>query len=47
MTRSIIRCGFKGRGQLPLFMIWREYQNDKGDVYDAYVIFNSMNWIGF
>jgi hypothetical protein len=39
------RFGFKGKHQLPLFMIWDEYWED-GKVVFARVVFNSMNWIG-
>lgn len=42
----MIRFGFRSRAQLPLFMVWREYRDDNGNVNHATVIFNSMNWIG-
>jgi hypothetical protein len=35
---SRIRFGFKGKNQLPWFMIWREYWVD-GDVVFARVLF--------
>ena len=41
-----IRFGFKGKNQKPLFMIWVE-QWCGNEVYNAYVIFNSKNVIGF
>lgn len=40
-----VRFAFKSKTQLPLFMIWREFWVD-GEVVYAYVLFNSMNWIG-
>jgi hypothetical protein len=43
--RTTIRFGFKGRRQLPLFMVWREYW-ERGEVIHAAVLFNSMDWIG-
>jgi hypothetical protein len=33
-----IRCGFKGKTQLPLFMVWREYRL-RGEVVYAEVLF--------
>ncbi len=45
-TMTKIRFGFKGRDQLPLFMVWREYIED-GEVFFAKVLFNSRDWIGF
>ncbi len=46
MAKSKIRFGFKGKNQLPLFMIWREFYDEFGDVEFAKVIFNSWRWIG-
>jgi hypothetical protein len=41
-----LRYGFKNKKrQLPLFMIWKEEWYD-GEVVYAWVVFNSMNWIG-
>lgn len=40
-----LRFGFKGKNQLPLFMVWKEWWED-GDVVYAKVLFNSMRWIG-
>lgn len=42
MDETHIRFGFKGRNQLPLFMVWREYLHD-GECLYASVIFNSGN----
>jgi hypothetical protein len=40
-----LRFGFKGKKQLPLFMIWEEdFVND--ELVFARVIFNSQYWIG-
>lgn len=41
-----VRCGFKGKNQLPLFMIWVEDRR-WGHVEYARVVFNSRDWIGF
>lgn len=40
------RIGFKGRNQLPWFMIWvEEWESmDDNTVLHAWVIFNSMDW---
>jgi len=46
MTKTIRRWGFKGKNQIPLFMIWDEYW-DEGEVTYARVVFNSRDWIGF
>lgn len=40
--KTVIRVGFKGRNQLPLLMIWREYWYG-GEVVGGDVIFNTMN----
>lgn len=42
------RIGFKGRYQLPLFMVWVEYYEQDSDNEPSFarVVFNSMNWIG-
>jgi hypothetical protein len=34
-----IRFGFRGKNQLPLFMLWREYLDETGEVFYAAVIF--------
>ncbi|MDR7856038.1 hypothetical protein [Tissierella sp.] len=39
--KTKIRFGFKGKYQLPLFMIWREYQDEDGEVEFAEVIFST------
>lgn len=39
-----LRWGFKGRNQLPLFMVWREVW-DGGEVVHADVLFNTQDWI--
>jgi hypothetical protein len=44
---TAVRFGFKGRQQLALFMVWREYFDRNGDVEFASVIFTSRDWIGF
>lgn len=44
MTR--VRFGFKGKNQLPLFMVWREFVDDEGRVYHGSVIFCSLDFIG-
>lgn len=36
---SKIRFAFKSKNQLPLFMIWREYYNNFGEVEFAKIIF--------
>jgi hypothetical protein len=41
-----LRCGFRSKNQLPLFMMWREYYDDSYNVIYARVLFNSMDWIG-
>lgn len=41
-----IRFGFKGKYQLPLFMIFKE-EVENGEVVFAWVIFNSRRYIGF
>lgn len=41
-----LRIGFRGKRQLPLLMIWREIRDECGRVTFAYVIFNSLDWIG-
>jgi hypothetical protein len=46
MARVVRRYGFKGKTQLPLFMIWEEELDDDGEIIYARVIFDSMNWIG-
>jgi len=46
MLTSKLNFGFKGKDQLPLFLVWRTYYED-GDIVCARVIFNSMNWIGY
>lgn len=46
MSETVLRFGFRGKNQLPLFMIWREYW-ENGEVVYAIVVFNSRNWIGF
>lgn len=38
METTKIRFGFKGKSQLPLFMVWREYW-ERGEVTYAEVIF--------
>ena len=40
-----IRFGFKGKSQVPLFMIWKEEIID-GEVVYAWVKFNSKWYIG-
>lgn len=40
-----LRFGFKGKNQLPLFMVWREFWQN-GEVVHGAVLFNSMDWIG-
>lgn len=45
MTR--VRWGFKSKTQLPLFMVWREYFDDHGEVVHASVLFTTRDWIGF
>lgn len=45
-TFTKLRWDFWGDNQLPLFMVWREYW-EEGKVIHAYVLFNSMDWIGF
>lgn len=40
-----IRCGFKGKNQLPLFMVWKEYI-ENGEVVFAKVSFNSRDRFG-
>lgn len=47
MGSTRIRFGFKGRKQLPLFMVWREYLDDEGEVYHGKVLFDSFDWIGY
>lgn len=44
-TKIVRRWGFKSRNQLPLFMIWDE-EWFQGEVIMAYVVFNSLDWIG-
>lgn len=39
------RSGFRSKRQLPFFMIWKEEWED-GEVINAWVIFNSRDWIG-
>lgn len=41
-----VRWGFKSKKQLPLFMVWREFYDESGDVEHASVLFNSRDWIG-
>lgn len=42
-----VRWGFKSKKQLPLFMVWREFYDKRGDVEYASVLFNSRDWIWF
>jgi hypothetical protein len=47
--KTTIHFGFKGKDQLPLFMVWREYRNDRGEVAFAEIIFDTsmiMDWLG-
>lgn len=37
--KTRIRFGFKGKNQLPLFMIIKEYYDDNGDIEFAKVLF--------
>lgn len=46
MIKVVRRLGFKGKNQLPLFMIWEEVW-ESGEVVDGRVLFNSRWWIGF
>jgi hypothetical protein len=39
------RWGFRGKNQLPLFMVWEEIRVG-GDIVHATVLFNSRDWIG-
>lgn len=39
------RAGFKGKNQLPLFMIWKEEWHENELVY-AWVWFDSRWWFG-
>ena len=41
-----MRWGFRGKTQLPLFMVWREFW-ERGEVVHADVLFNSRDWIGW
>ena len=41
------RFGFKGRHQLPLFMVWREYLDDTGNVEYAAPVFTLWHFFGF
>jgi hypothetical protein len=44
ITRIKRRFGFKGKNQLPLFMIWDEIWVNN-ELIHAVVIFNSRDWI--
>lgn len=46
VTTHKIRFGFKGKNQLPLFMIVEE-EIENSEVVFARVLFNSFDWIGF
>lgn len=37
--KTRIRFGFRSKNQLPLFMLWREYLDDGGEVYYASILF--------
>ena len=41
-----VRWGFRGKTQLPLFMVWREFW-ERDEVVHADVLFNSRDWIGW
>jgi hypothetical protein len=43
--RPKVKFGFKSKTQLPLLMVWREWYDENGDVCDACVLFNSMDYI--
>lgn len=45
-TEYRTRWGFKGKKQLPLFMVWREHWHG-GEVIHADVLFNTRDWIRF
>ena len=38
-ARTKLRFGFRSKRQLPLFMVWREYFDDNGEVEFASVVF--------
>ena len=52
--RTKIKFGFKGKNQLPLFMIWKEYvyeyyydgKLEHSEIEHAKVLFDSSDWIG-
>ena len=41
-----VQFGFKSRNQLPLFMVWQVWYDDRAEVIFGVVLFNSMDWIG-
>lgn len=40
--KTRLRIGFKGKRQMPLFMIWREYFDPSGEMYYAEVVFKLL-----
>jgi hypothetical protein len=44
---SKVRWGFKSKKQLHLFMVWREFYDELGDVEFATVLFTTRDWIGY
>lgn len=43
MSKTKTRFGFKSKSQLPLFMIWREWLDNDGEVYDGKVLFTTSH----
>lgn len=41
-TYRVLRFGFRGKRQLPLFMVWEEERWYNEEVISAHVLFNSM-----
>lgn len=42
-----IRCGFRSKKQLNLFVVWKEFYNEFNEVEFACIIFNSEDWISY
>jgi hypothetical protein len=42
-----VQFAFKSRRQLPFFLVWKVFYDEKAEVEFAYVIFNSIDLIGF
>jgi len=47
MTLMIYRIGFRGKNQVPLLLVWKEwFDANSGEIEYASVLFNSLDWIG-